>query len=218
MARTPSAKAHAQVLDAALQLISERGIEATSMDAIAERSGVSKATIYKHWRDKDALCLDVLASLHDYDTRAIEDSDDVRNDLIRVLSYRPCEEKADQQRQMMPHLMGYAARNREFAMAWRARVMDPPRRQIIRLLKRGIDEGRLPEDLNIDLSVALLLGPMVIGNKAVFQGLNLPENLGERVVDAFWRAYAVKASPQQKSKLRNPASTRTHTGQSSSRL
>ena len=39
-----------------MQLFSERGIDATSMDAIAETSGVSKATIYKHWQDKDALC------------------------------------------------------------------------------------------------------------------------------------------------------------------
>ncbi|MBV8904184.1 MAG: helix-turn-helix transcriptional regulator, partial [Acidobacteriia bacterium] len=46
MPRPRSAKSHRKVLDAALSLVSERGIEATSMDAIAEASGVSKATIY----------------------------------------------------------------------------------------------------------------------------------------------------------------------------
>ena len=61
MARTPSLQAHASVLAAALELFCERGIDTTSMDAIAEKSGVSKATIYKHWADKAALCLDVLA-------------------------------------------------------------------------------------------------------------------------------------------------------------
>ena len=65
MARTPSAAAHEKVLDAAIQLIIERGIEGTSMDAIAQLSGVSKATVYKHWKDKDALCLDVLGRLKD---------------------------------------------------------------------------------------------------------------------------------------------------------
>jgi AcrR family transcriptional regulator len=34
-----------------LALFGERGIDAASMDAIAEKSGVSKATIYKHWQD-----------------------------------------------------------------------------------------------------------------------------------------------------------------------
>ena len=62
MARPRSAQAHKKVLDAAVQLFSERGIDATSMDAIAEASGVSKATIYKHWQDKDALCLEVMRS------------------------------------------------------------------------------------------------------------------------------------------------------------
>ncbi len=55
MARPRSAQAHKKVLDAAVLLFSERGIDATSMDAIAETSGVSKATIYKHWQDKDEL-------------------------------------------------------------------------------------------------------------------------------------------------------------------
>ena len=56
MARQKSAQAHRRVLDAAIGLFAEYGIDATSMDAIAEASSVSKATIYKHWPDKDALC------------------------------------------------------------------------------------------------------------------------------------------------------------------
>ena len=48
MARTRSASAHRKVLDAALALFAERGIEGASMDAVAEHSGVSKATIYKN--------------------------------------------------------------------------------------------------------------------------------------------------------------------------
>ncbi|HJY08747.1 MAG TPA: helix-turn-helix domain-containing protein, partial [Bryobacteraceae bacterium] len=61
MARQRSTRAHDQVLDAALKLFSKRGIDSTSMDAIAGASGVSKATIYKHWPNKDALCLEVMA-------------------------------------------------------------------------------------------------------------------------------------------------------------
>ncbi len=60
MARTPSAAAHEKVIEAAIQLIGERGIEGTSMDAIAQVSGVSKATVYKHWKDKETLCIDVI--------------------------------------------------------------------------------------------------------------------------------------------------------------
>ena len=61
MPRTPSASAHRKVLEAALELVAERGVDATSMDAVAQKSGVSKATIYKHWADKDGLLLEMLA-------------------------------------------------------------------------------------------------------------------------------------------------------------
>ena len=51
--------AHRKVIDAALELVADRGVDGASMDAIAARSGVSKATIYKHWEDKDALLLEM---------------------------------------------------------------------------------------------------------------------------------------------------------------
>ena len=83
MPRPRSALAHKKVVDAAVELFSERGIDATSMDAIAEASGVSKATIYKHWPDKDSLCLEAMGYLHGLDEEPpIFDSGDYRADLI----------------------------------------------------------------------------------------------------------------------------------------
>ena len=74
-------------MDAAVQLFSERGIDSTSMDAIAEASGVSKATIYKHWQDKDALCMEVMGYLHGLDEEPpVFDSGDLRADLIALLA------------------------------------------------------------------------------------------------------------------------------------
>jgi len=36
----------------------ERGLRAMSMDDVAERAGVSKATIYRWWASKELLALD----------------------------------------------------------------------------------------------------------------------------------------------------------------
>src|SRR3981189_1688755 len=95
MARTRSAQAHKSVVQAAAELFSERGIDATSMDSIAEKSGVSKATIYKHWPDKDALRLEVLVHLHGVDEPSrVFDSGDIRADLIALLSTQPKEKGA----------------------------------------------------------------------------------------------------------------------------
>jgi AcrR family transcriptional regulator len=48
-------------------MFADQGIDSTSMDAIASAFGVSKATIYKHWPEKDKLALEVLSYLHGID-------------------------------------------------------------------------------------------------------------------------------------------------------
>ena len=125
MPRTRSTRAHRQVLEAALKLFAQEGIDATSMDAIAAESGVSKATIYKHWRDKDALCLEALVSLFGLHAPTSVKTGDSRADIIRVLNRRPGAHRSDLQNRVVPHFMAYAARNPAFAKAWRARTMRP---------------------------------------------------------------------------------------------
>jgi AcrR family transcriptional regulator len=192
MVHPRSARAHDQVLDAALELFAARGIDATSMDAIAEASGVSKATIYNHWPDKDALCLEAMAHLHGGDQpRPLFDSGDVRADLVAFLSYQRPQRSADLRMRIMPHLMAYAARNPSFGEAWRERVFDPPRRQLLLLLERAIAQGKLPRSLDRDLALALLLGPMMYCHVLKrLQGAT-PENLPEQLVATFWKAFAI---------------------------
>src|SRR5271154_5304733 len=115
MARGLSQRAHDKVLEAATDLFAERGIDGTSVDAIAAASRVSKATIYKHWADKEALCLEVLVHVHGADEGPRDaDSGDLKSDIIAFLKYEPAKDKADIQKRLMPHLIAYSARNLEF--------------------------------------------------------------------------------------------------------
>jgi AcrR family transcriptional regulator len=190
MARPRSARSHGKVLDAALRLFARQGIDATSMDAIAEASGVSKATIYKHWPDKDALCLESLARAHGVDDLPEFHSGSVREDIVAFLEYRSVRRHQRMQRRLMPHFMAYAARNPAFANAWKARVLDPPRARLRELLKRAIEAGELTADLDLEVGVALLLGPMMYRFAAGPAASRLPRDLSRRVVEAFWRAHA----------------------------
>ena len=194
MPRSRSPLAHQQVLDAALRLFAAEGIDATSMDAIAAESGVSKATIYKHWHDKDSLCLEILAHLHGLDEPPIVMTGDSRADMISVLSHQPWAQRSDLRSRLMPHFMAYAARKRAFGRAWRTRVLQPSRLQLKQLLRRSIAEGFLPADLDLDVCVALLLGPVIYRHVLALMGRKLPKDMAERVVDAFWRAHC-RASP-----------------------
>ena len=188
MARPRSARAHKQVLDVAEKLFSERGVDATSMDAIAEKSGVSKATIYKHWPDKEALCLEVLGRLREF---PVFESGDVRADITALLGHQPCERGAAIRQRLMPHLVAHAARHPEFAKAWKKRMLKPPRAQLTRLLRRAVAEEKLSPKLDIGLGVALLIGPVMYHRILNPLSTRLPGGLPERVVDSFWRAHAL---------------------------
>jgi AcrR family transcriptional regulator len=196
MARTKSPEAHSKVIEAALELFAERGIEGASVDAIAAASGVSKATIYKHWYDKDSLALEALGHLLGLNENPpVFDSGNLRTDLIDALNYQPQEADPEKKNRIMPHLMAYAARNREFGMQWRSRAIERPRRQITEILKRAVAERKLPADLNFDMSVAILVGPMLY--RHIFlshSATKLPADLADHVVAGFWKANAARGS------------------------
>ena len=189
MARGLSERAHQKVLEAAAELFAERGFDAASMDAIAAAAAVSKATVYKHWADKDALCMDVLLHVHGRDRGPPEcDSGDLKADLKTFLAYEPSAETASIQKRLMPHLIAYSAKNQEFGRAWRARVMERARTALRMFLQRGIERGIFPVVLDEELSVALLWGPMMY--RHIFGPSVNRRWLAEGVVESFWKAHA----------------------------
>jgi AcrR family transcriptional regulator len=195
MPRVRSAQAHRKVLEAAVCLFADQGIDATSMDTIAAASGVSKATIYKHWRDKDKLALEVLSYLHgmDEDTPTFN-SGDLRTDLVSQLSFQPARDRAHMKERILPHMIAYSARNRVFGAAWRELAVQRQCSGLRLLLERGIRQRKLVQNLDMDLCFALLLGPMFY--RHIFSPKledNARAGLAEQVVDAFWRAFSSKA-------------------------
>jgi AcrR family transcriptional regulator len=192
-ARRRSARLHDQVLDAALTLFADHGIGDTSMDAIADAAGVSKATVYNHWADKEALCLEALERLHGLNEIPPPfDSGDLQADLTALLKYQPAADRAELQKRILPHLIAYAARNRPFGDTWRSRVMGPPRARIALVLQRAIKAGELPRNLHIELATAMLIGPVLYRNIFVKMHGGLPEDTPEQVVSAFCRAYQLR--------------------------
>jgi AcrR family transcriptional regulator len=191
MVRPRSAQAHGKVVNAAAELFAERGIDATSMDAIADASGVSKATIYKHWPDKDSLALEVLAHLFGLDEKLpVFDSGDLRADLIAQLRCEPAPERKAMREKIMPHLIAYASRNEAFGTAWRNRAVEPGRIAITNLIRRGQKRGVLKGGFDPEVGIALLLGPMIYGKFFLTRklGRKCPEDLEVYAVDAFLAA------------------------------
>jgi AcrR family transcriptional regulator len=214
MARKRSELAHNQVIEAAAALFAERGIETTSMDAIAKAAGVSKATIYRHWPDKDSLCLEVLVYLHGLD-KELPDFDSLgdsarnfagglagdsragrsafRRDLVAQLTYDPAADRKAMRERILPHLVAYASHNLVFGQAWRARVITPVRVALRNTIDRGKQRGILRADLDPEVGLALLIGPLIYRNIFVLKnGGPAPQNLEAHVADSFLAGFAVR--------------------------
>src|SRR6266516_6389447 len=82
--RPRSEKAQNAILEAAAELLLEQGLAAVSMDAVAARAGVSKATIYRWWPTKETLALDAL--FHEWETApTLPNTGSLRGDLLALL-------------------------------------------------------------------------------------------------------------------------------------
>jgi AcrR family transcriptional regulator len=189
LARPRSDIAHKKVLEAALSLMAERGLDRTSMDAIAGRSGVSKATVYNHWPNKEALLLEAMAALHGLRVRPAFDSGDCRADMIAVLAYQPARKRASLQERIWPHFVAYGARNPRFGDAWRSIALGPPRQELTRLVGQAVEAGELTGVPPSDLALSLLLGPIIYHHIFGRSKACQPEDLARVVVDEFWQAF-----------------------------
>ena len=191
MARPRSTEAHQKVLLAALQLFCERGIESASMDSIARASGVSKATIYNHWPDKEALLLEVVELIHGLNRPPQQvDSGDLLTDLTWILTRKPPGEFDNERARMTASIISYSKLHQEFGKAWRTRAMEPARKAIAKALHRAVDRGVLPPHLDLNVIEAMLMGPLVYAQVFQSERNAAHPELGAKIAEAFVRAYA----------------------------
>jgi AcrR family transcriptional regulator len=157
--RPRSERAQHAVLEAAAELLLEQGLAAVSMDAIAARAGVSKATIYRWWPTKESLALDAL--FHEWEgVPAVDDTGSLRGDLLKLL--RPWARLATQRpyARVIAALLTEAQTEPAFAREYRARFVKPRREQGRTIFRRAIERGEIPAGTKVEVALDLLYGPI----------------------------------------------------------
>ncbi len=151
--RPRSTEAMRATLDAAAELLLAQGLDAVSMDAVARRAGVSKATIYRWWPTKQALALDAL--YQEWDTAASElpDTGSLRGDLLALIRPWVRRLRARPYARVIAALITEAHTDPAFALEYRARFLDPRREPARAVVSRAIGRGQLPEGTDVDLAL-----------------------------------------------------------------
>jgi AcrR family transcriptional regulator len=145
------------LVQATLDLLAEGGLSAVTMEAVAARAGVGKATLYRRWPAKEQLVVDALATLSE--TVDLPDGAGVRDSLVALVA-------AVQRRRdslagrIFPRLVGQAEDNPELIRRYREQVLEPRRARVRDVLRRGVEEGLLRPDLDLDHAYDLLVGPV----------------------------------------------------------
>jgi AcrR family transcriptional regulator len=179
--RPRSARSEQAIIDAVLGMISDGvAIESLSVESIAARAGVGKATIYRRWSSKEQLVVDAVASLKLPVPQVAGES--VRDDLVTLLS-TIARNTPNNHGRLVNCLMPQIARAEELHH-WYQKMIEPRREAIRRVLRRGIDSGELRADLDLEVTLLLLAGPMILQRTVRWNpALDTPD-LAERVVDA----------------------------------
>lgn len=158
--RPRSERARHAILRATADLLMSRGLAGVSMDAVAERARVSKATIYRWWPTKEALALDTLYEESARGRPAIPDTGTLRGDLLALLQPWARLVTSRPYGRLIAALVTRAQVDTEFGDQYRARFVEPRREEARVILRRAIDRGELPADTKMEVALDLLYGPL----------------------------------------------------------
>lgn len=147
-------------VDAVLDLISTGAtLSGLSLVAIAEHAGVSRNSLYRRWKTKDELYLDVLAAIS---TPLPEfDSPTAREDLtahLDILIARALDHRASS---MLRALLAEAATFPELHRRYFAEIVTPRRESMYQIIRRGIANGEIRPDIDVALVNQLLVSPIL---------------------------------------------------------
>jgi AcrR family transcriptional regulator len=204
--RPRSERAHQSILQATMELLLEQGFAEMSVEGVASRAGVGKATIYRRWPSKAELVAEAIGSFSHKDLRPV-DTGSVRDDLAELGRQAFHTKEAGEVTTIMLKLMSERARHPDLQAAFMRRVVEPRRRVVAEVLERGVARGELRPDLDVELLTDVLSG-VISYRIMVGAGLQaLESDTLERVIDMILEGVA--ARPAQRSARRRARYSRT---------
>ena len=175
--RPRSEEAHQAILDATLALLGEVGYSALTVEGVAQRAGVGKATIYRRWSSKLPLVVEAFGALPGFED---VDAGSLERDLKETLKKYLEAFNTTALGTVFPSLAGERAHNPELS-----KLIEPVararREPFVRIFERARARGEISSDVDIDLAADLVVGPISV--MLFFRGGNPSPRMVDPIVD-----------------------------------
>jgi AcrR family transcriptional regulator len=155
--RPRSPEADRAILVATVELLAERGLGAMSIEEIAARAGVGKATIYRRWPSKGLLALDAFVASFAAQ-QPLPDTGTLRGDLTAALRAWVRAVTVTPMGSVLAGLIGEAQHDPSLRAAWRDRVLEPLRRRHRIMLDRAVARGEISASVDQEVVLDLFFG------------------------------------------------------------
>ncbi|MFG2225559.1 TetR/AcrR family transcriptional regulator [Streptomyces sp. NPDC050161] len=157
------------------------GFARMSIEGIARRAGVGKTAVYRRWRSKLHLVLDVVSALA-ADGLPTPDTGTLRGDVRTLLEVAARALRHPMASQIIPDLLAEAARSPELAGALKAALHDSQEGVAAAMVARAVERGELPAGVDARLALDLLTGPLYW--RLVVVRDDLPDDYLDELADA----------------------------------
>ncbi len=175
--RPRSEEAHKAILNATLELLAEVGFSALTVEGVATRAGVGKATIYRRWTSKLPLVVEAFGQLPGF----VEvDTGNLAEDLKKLLRGYLQVFNSTALAAVLPSLAGERSHNPELSQLFEPVSMDR-RRPLQTAFERAVERGELSPDVDLGLAADLVVGPIAVS--IFFKGGKLSPKMVGPMVD-----------------------------------
>ena len=147
------ARTRARAFEATLELAAEFGLHACTFDAVSERSGIARSTLYRNWSNPSELVMEALES-QDLGEHVAQDTGSLRDDMLILLIGAEQELESSTWGAMVPQLVVAAATNPDMSDMLR-QGSDYYLGIIAEVVQRAQERGEVARDIDA-VHVALL--------------------------------------------------------------
>jgi AcrR family transcriptional regulator len=169
----------AAVCESVFALLAELGYDRMTMDAVAARAHVSKATIYRTWPDKPELVAEALA-YHFQDTPEPPDTGSLRGDLLDLMTVA-CQIGNSLDGEVIAGVMTAAARNPVLARTLHEFMYEKKHTVHETLIRRAAQRGELDPDTDPHLLHEVMHSMVLARRLEICESLD--EQFAKHVVD-----------------------------------